>query len=88
MKELTVVFLNRGTASMETFYAHIACPNGRHELSVRLLDEDSKPGTVVRLLRTLYETRDAAHAWDECFNDVVVQSKVRSRIVFAEFVLQ
>ena len=44
------------------------------ELFTRLLDENSKQRYVGRLLRKLHGTRDAANAWDEYFDDAVVQS--------------
>ena len=43
------------------------------ELYTRLPTEASKPGHVGKLLRTLYGTRDAANAWDEFFNNSVIE---------------
>ena len=47
--------------------AHFHPPSVR-ELYITLPLEDSSPGMVGRLLRTLYGTRDAANQWDAFFN--------------------
>ena len=71
-------FGNRNIFVLDASRAHVH-PQCRRELFVRLLDEDGK-GHVGSLLRTLYGTYDAAHAWDEYFNDAAVQSQCEVRL--------
>ena len=54
--------------------AHVH-PRNRWELYIRLPAEDSKPGHVGKLLRTLYGTRVAASAGDEFFNAAAIDQR-------------
>ena len=57
---------------MDVSRAHFHPPAVR-ELYINLPDEDSSPGKVGKLLRTLYGTRDAANQWDAFFNEKIAQ---------------
>ena len=48
-------------------------PQSRRELYIRLPAEDSMPGPVGTLSRSLYGTRDVANAWNEFFNNAALE---------------
>ena len=62
---------NRKILVVDVSRAHFR-PKSRREQCIRLPAEDSKSGHVGKLLRTLYGTRDAAKASDECFNNAAI----------------
>ena len=62
--------------------AHV---HAKSRLRTQILAEDSHVAHVGKVLRTLYDIRDAANAGDEFFNIGDSCSRVRQRIVTTMF---